>query len=42
MKQGLKLRLLGEISTSNMQMMRLMWQNMKRTKEPLDESERGE
>ena len=42
MKQGLKSRLLGEISTSNMQMMRFMWQNMKRTKESLDESERGE
>ena len=42
MKQGLKSRLLGEISTSNMQMTWFMWQNMKRTKEPLDESERGE
>ena len=40
---GLESRLLGEISaTSDMQMIPLQWQNVKRTKEPLDEGERGE
>ena len=35
--------LLGEISiTSDMQMTPLLWQKVRRTKEPLDESERGE
>ena len=39
----LESRLLGEISiTSDMQMTPPLWQKMKRTKEPLDESERGE
>ena len=34
---------LGEISiTSDMQMTSLLWQKGKGTKEPLDESERGE
>ena len=42
-KHKLKSRLLGEISiTSDMQMTPPLWQKMKRTKEPLDESERGE
>ena len=37
------IRLLGEISiTSDMQMTAPLWQKVKRTKEPLDESERGE
>ena len=36
-------RLLGEISiTSDMQMTPLLWQKVKKTKEPLDESGRGE
>ena len=36
-------RLLGEISiTSDMQMTPPLWQKVKRTKEPLDESETGE
>ena len=42
---GLKVksRLLGTISIiSEMQIPPLYWQNVKRTKEPLDESERGE
>ena len=39
----LELRLLGEISiTSDMQMTLHLWQKAKRTKESLDESERGE
>ena len=42
-KHKLESRLLGEISiTSDMQMTPPLWQEMKRTKEPLDESERGE
>ena len=37
------IRLLGEISiTSDMQMTPPLWQKVKRTKEPLDEGERGE
>ena len=36
-------RLLGEISTtSDMQLTPPLWQKVKRTKEPLDEGERGE
>ena len=43
MKHKLELRLSGEISiTSHMQMTPPLWQKAKRTKEPLDESERGE
>ena len=43
MKHKLESRLLGEISiTSDMQMTPPLWQKAKRTKEPLDESERGE
>ena len=43
MKHKLKSRLLGEISiTSDMQMTPPLWQKAKRTKEPLDESERAE
>ena len=43
MKHRLESRLLGEISiTSDMQMTPPLWQKVKRTKEPLDESERGE
>ena len=39
----LALRLLGEISiTSDMQMTPPLWQKVKKTKEPLDKSERGE
>ena len=39
----LESRLPGEISiTSNMQMTPPLWQKQRRTKEPLDESERGE
>ena len=39
----LESRLPGEIpTTSDMQMIPLEWQKMKRTEEPLDESERGE
>ena len=42
MKHKLESRLMGKISiTSDMQMTPPLWQN-KRTKEPLDESERGE
>ena len=42
MKHKLESRLLGEISiTSDTQMTPLLWQKV-RTKEPLDESERGE
>ena len=37
------IKIAGEISiTSEMQMMPAFWQKAKRTKEPLDESERGE
>ena len=43
MKYKLESRLLGEISiTSDMQMIPPLWQKARRTKEPLDESERGE
>ena len=43
MKHKLKSRFPGEISiTSDMQMIPPLWQKVKRTKEPLDESERGE
>ena len=43
MKHKLKSRLPGEISiTSDTQMIPLLWHTGKRTKEPLDESERGE
>ena len=43
MKHKLESRLLGEISiTADMQMTLCLWQKVKRTKEPLDESERGE
>ena len=43
MKHKLGSRLLGEISiTSDMKMTPPLWQKVKRTKEPLDESERGE
>ena len=43
MKHKLESRLPGEISiTSDMQMTPPLWQKVKRTKEPLDESERGE
>ena len=43
MKHMLELRLLGEISiTSDMQITPPLWQKAKKTKEPLDESERGE
>ena len=43
MKHKLESRLLGEISiTSDMQMLPPLWQKVKRTKEPLDESEREE
>ena len=43
MKQKVKSRLLGEISiTSDMQMTPPLWQKVKRTKEALDEGERGE
>ena len=45
MKQKLESRLLGEIAiTSDMQMTPPLWQKVKKkgTKEPLDESERGE
>ena len=42
-KHKLKSRLLGEISiTSDMQMTPPLWQKVRRTKEPLAESERGE
>jgi len=40
-KYKLESRFLGEISiTSDMQMTPQLWQKVKRTKEPLDESER--
>ena len=43
MKDKLESRLPGEISiTSYMQMTPPLWQYARRTKEPLDESERGE
>ena len=43
MKHKLESRLLGEVSiTSDMQMMPALWRKWRRTKEPLDESERGE
>ena len=43
MKHKLESRLPGEIIvTSDMQMTPPLWQKMKRTKEPLDESEKGE
>ena len=43
MKHKLESRLLGEISiTSGMQMTPPLWQKVKKTKEPLYESERGE
>ena len=39
----LESRLLGEMSAiSDMQMISLEWQKFKKTKEPLDESKRGE
>ena len=42
-KHKLESRLLGEISiTSDMQMTPPLWKKARRTKEPLDESERGE
>ena len=41
MKQGLQSRLLPEISViSDMQMIEFIWQNTKRTTEPLEESEK--
>ena len=41
MKHKLESRSLGEISiTSDMQMTPTLWQKVKRTKEPFDESER--
>ena len=43
MKHKLESRLWGEISvTSDMQMTPPLWQKVKKTKEPLDESEIGE
>ena len=43
MKHKLESRLLGEISiTSDTQMTPPLWQKQRRTKGPLDESERGE
>ena len=43
MKHKLESRLPGEISiTSDMQMTPPLWQKMKGTKKPLEESERGE
>ena len=43
MKHKLESSLQGEISiTSDTQMTPHLWQNQRRTKEPLDESERGE
>ena len=42
-KHKLESRLLGEISiTSDMQMTAPLWQKVNGTKEPLDESERGQ
>ena len=43
MKHKLKSRLPGRISiTSDMEMTSLLWQKVKKTKEPLDESKRGD
>ena len=43
MKHNLESRLLGEILiTSDMEIIACLWQKARRTKEPLDESERGE
>ena len=43
MKHKLESRLLGEISiTSDMQVIPLLWQKAKETKQPLDESETRE
>ena len=43
MKHKLELRFPGEISiTSDTQMTPPLWQKVKKTKEPLDENERGE
>ena len=42
MKHKLELRLLGEISTSDMQMTPPLWQKAKNIRRLLDESERGE
>ena len=43
MKHKLESRLPGEISmTSDMQMTTPLWQKQRRTKEPLNEGERGE
>ena len=43
MKHKLESRFLGEISiTSDIQMTLPLWQKQRKTKEPLDESERGE
>ena len=42
MKHKLESRLLGKIITSDRQMTPPLWQKSKKTKEPLDESERGE
>ena len=42
-KLKLESRLLGQISiTSDMQMVPPLWQKVRETKKPLDESERGE
>ena len=42
-KAKLESRLPGEISiTSDIQMTQALWQKVRRSKEPLDESERGE
>ena len=43
MKNKLESRLQGEISiTSDIQMTPPLWQKVKRTEEPLDDSEKGE
>ena len=42
MKHKLESRLLGEIITSDMEMTPPLWPNVKKNKDPLDESERGE
>ena len=43
MEHRVETRLPGEISiTTDMQMIPPLWQKVKKTKEPLDESERGE
>ena len=43
MNHKLESRLLGEILiTSDMEIIACLWQKARRTKEPLDESERGE